>query len=86
MNNYGYHFNYSKEVLTMPLQKYHDKLTDLQTDGAAGHFYNFARKIAQKLYENKQSLDFHRVDLPYSSGHHSTQDEAEWWYNSYHHV
>lgn len=62
MNNYGYHFNYSKEVLTMPLQKYHDKLTDLQTDGAAGNFYNFARKIAQKLYENKQSIIDNELD------------------------
>lgn len=46
----------------MPLQKYHNKLTDLQTDGAAGDFYNFARKIAQKLYENKQSIIDNELD------------------------
>lgn len=46
----------------MPLQKYHDKLTDLQTDGAAGNFYNFARKIAQKLYDNKQSIIDNELD------------------------
>ena len=46
----------------MTLQKYHDKLTDLQTDGSAGNFYNFARKIAQKLYENKQSIIDNELD------------------------